>query len=80
MDKLRQHPEQHPLRGQVVNGRYLPLSAPALDRSSSGHGHSRAFGTPGGRGQERRLGTRETEEVNGSEKDVVANERRLGKG
>ncbi|CAL8372301.1 unnamed protein product [Boreogadus saida] len=55
MAKPRQHPGQRPLPGQVVNGRYLPLSAAALDRSSSGPRQSQALGPPGGRGRERSL-------------------------
>ena len=43
-----QHPEQRPLRGEVVKGRYLPFSAAALDRSSSGPGQSWALGPPAG--------------------------------
>ena len=60
-----QHPEQRPIRGQLVNGRYRPFSAALLDRSSSGHGQSRALGTPDGRtrrGAFKGLGTKETGE------------------
>ena len=72
MDKPRQHPGQRPLPGQVVNGRYLPLSAAALDRSSSGPRQSRALGPPGGRGRERSLKgwARGRRGVNNSEKDI----------
>ena len=34
-DEPRQHPEQRPLHGQVVNGRYYPFNAAALEHSSS---------------------------------------------
>ena len=39
-DEPRQHPEQRPLRGQVVRGRYVPFSTAALDRKSSNPGPS----------------------------------------
>ena len=47
LDEPCQHPEQRPLCGQVVQGRYIPFRAAALDRSLRRPGQSRALGSPG---------------------------------
>ena len=49
----RGQPLQHPPRGRVVEGRYLPLHPAALEGASSGPRQSRTLGAPGGRGRER---------------------------
>ena len=47
----RGQPLQHPPRGRVVEGRYLPLHPAAREGASSGQ--SRTPGAPGGRGRGR---------------------------
>ena len=59
LDEPRRYPGQRPLRGQVVQGKYLPFSAAALYHELSGPGQSGTLGSPGEGGlKDRRRGRR----------------------